>query len=450
MAGLIYLLSFIASLTLWKYNIMPCATCTVDMTIGFLSRSWYLWGAVYYSLSCFLVFKLKKSWPTVAFLACGTIFHVFLVYYSYLINQAVCFACIGLLIAEITAIVIYLTEPKKKFDNLLAFGPGKASLIIAVVIFALSPAAALPGIEDQPKKISVAQAAYPVQPVEQTVRVAIEPIVQQDGPAFGPKIKVLTMQGSEVELDISKKPALLFSWWCSHCDHTLEDLAQCEPEDRPYLIVVYPKGNNDKDFIEQKLSSNGLPGATYYIYKHQPPIQSIPITVWWADGKLNKSDKYIPKETPKKLLGKARMEIGNNNGGKNAITAAKAIDNTVILPGNIFSFNKTVGERTPERGYLVSGVITGNGNGGFEYSQGVGGGICRISTVLHWAVKNANLEAVEHTRHSLPVEYGITKEDVAVAWPSLDYKFRNNTPNKITIKSVIGEGWIEIEIWKTG
>ncbi|WP_066073499.1 VanW family protein [Neobacillus soli] len=143
------------------------------------------------------------------------------------------------------------------------------------------------------------------------------------------------------------------------------------------------------------------------------------------------------------LLGNIRDEkIGeyvtffnsNNKERKNNIyLAAKAINNYVLFPGEIFSFNKVVGERTAGKGYMPATVIV---NG--EFSEDFGGGICQVSSTLFNAVDNAGLKVVQRNSHSREVSYVPPKRDATVSWNGPDLIFKNdyNQPILILTKSI--------------
>lgn len=108
------------------------------------------------------------------------------------------------------------------------------------------------------------------------------------------------------------------------------------------------------------------------------------------------------------------------NNSQNAERAANLIHGSVIQPGESFSFNDVVGERTVERGFSEGRVIVGN-----RYERGIGGGICRTSTALYQTAKRADLQIDEVHQHTLPVGYAYRGQDAAVAWKELDLKITN-------------------------
>ena len=110
---------------------------------------------------------------------------------------------------------------------------------------------------------------------------------------------------------------------------------------------------------------------------------------------------------------------------KNALMSLNKIE---VLPNQIFSFNKTVGKRTAENGYRQAKIIINN-----EFVDGIGGGVCQVSSTLYNAVLLSGLEIIEANKHSKQVGYVKHGFDAMVNFGSSDLKFRNNTNEKIII-----------------
>ncbi|SMQ81578.1 VanW like protein [Bacillus sp. OV166] len=127
------------------------------------------------------------------------------------------------------------------------------------------------------------------------------------------------------------------------------------------------------------------------------------------------------------------FNTNNKERNNNIYLAAKAINNYVLFPGEIFSFNKVVGERTAGKGYMPATVIV---NG--EFSEDFGGGICQVSSTLFNAVDNAGLKIVQRNSHSREVSYVPPKRDATVSWNGPDLIFKNdyNQPILILAKSI--------------
>lgn len=113
----------------------------------------------------------------------------------------------------------------------------------------------------------------------------------------------------------------------------------------------------------------------------------------------------------------------------NIDVCVKAINGKLIMPGEEFSFNDTVGERTKQRGYMEAPVIIGN-----KVESGIGGGICQVSTTLYNAILRTGIQHIERTHHSLPSSYVGLGLDATVDWGDIDFKFINTLDYPIYIK----------------
>ncbi len=117
---------------------------------------------------------------------------------------------------------------------------------------------------------------------------------------------------------------------------------------------------------------------------------------------------------------------------ENLRIASDMTDGKILLPGEIFSVNKTIGPITKANGYKDAPVIV---NGRLQ--SDVGGGVCQVSTTLYNAVVRANLEIVERQHHSMPVSYVPLGQDAAIAGDWKDFKFKNNSDYPIYIEMYI-------------
>ena len=118
----------------------------------------------------------------------------------------------------------------------------------------------------------------------------------------------------------------------------------------------------------------------------------------------------------------------NNNRNNNIRQACENMNGTILNPGDTFSFNEVVGQRTAANGFKEATVILGG-----QYEQGLGGGICQVSTTLYNAVMMSNLEVVERNPHAWPSDYISDGLDATVDWPNLDFKFKNDTDSQIVV-----------------
>lgn len=137
-----------------------------------------------------------------------------------------------------------------------------------------------------------------------------------------------------------------------------------------------------------------------------------------------------------------KFDANNHNRAYNIALAAGAINNTLLKPGEVFSFNKKVGPRTAERGYREAIVIVSN-----QFVPGLGGGVCQVSTTLYNVALLAGLDIVERSNHSLAVSYVPLGRDAAVSYGSQDLKFRNNLGSHVYIKTSTGNGSVTMKIF---
>ncbi|MFD2370030.1 VanW family protein [Brevibacillus sp. GCM10020057] len=156
-----------------------------------------------------------------------------------------------------------------------------------------------------------------------------------------------------------------------------------------------------------------------------------------------KVDTALMTQVRKKRIGEytTYFNAGNKNRSHNIALAARAINNTVVLPGEIFSFNKVVGKRTRAKGYLQAPVIVRG-----ELSEGIGGGICQVSSTLFNAVDKAGLHIVQRYSHSRHVAYVRPGRDATVSWYGPDFVFQNKYAYPILIRAKVYGGTMHVSV----
>ena len=130
------------------------------------------------------------------------------------------------------------------------------------------------------------------------------------------------------------------------------------------------------------------------------------------------------------VLGEYTTYYYPGNRGDNIWLAANSISDKIIKTGWEFSFNDTVGPRTYSAGYYNAPVIV---NGKTE--DGVGGGVCQVSSTLYNAVLLAGLTPTERTPHFFQSSYVDAGRDATVADGQIDFKFRNDLPHPVYTKA---------------
>jgi vancomycin resistance protein YoaR len=124
--------------------------------------------------------------------------------------------------------------------------------------------------------------------------------------------------------------------------------------------------------------------------------------------------------------------------------AAKTLDGTIVKPGETFSLNAALGQRTQEKGYQQAPVISGG-----RLTQDFGGGISQVSTTLFNAVFFAGLDSVEHKPHSFYISRYPEGREATISWPTVDQKFRNDSGHGILIKTRVTDSAVTVSFYGT-
>jgi len=126
----------------------------------------------------------------------------------------------------------------------------------------------------------------------------------------------------------------------------------------------------------------------------------------------------------------------------NIYLSTESINGTLLMPGDVFSFNGVVGQRTAARGYQTAGVIIGD-----QLEQGLGGGICQTSSTLYNAMLTTQILSVERIHHTISSGYIPKGQDATVDYGNLDYKFKNTFKYPIYIEGFISNRNIYFNIY---
>ena len=195
-----------------------------------------------------------------------------------------------------------------------------------------------------------------------------------------------------------------------------------EPQDayytkEPYTIYPHSDGIDFEISIEEAKKIIEEKKDNYTI-----PIKIIAPTVKTSDLGVEAFPDLLATFSTK-------FSTSNVNRSTNIHLAAKKINGIVIMPGETFSYNQTVGKRTAAAGFKEAAVYAGG-----QVTTGIGGGICQVSSTLYNAVLLANLEIVERDNHLFNPGYVKAGTDATVSWGGPDFKFKNtrNYPIKVT------------------
>ena len=181
-------------------------------------------------------------------------------------------------------------------------------------------------------------------------------------------------------------------------------------------------------------------GDAKAMLKEDKDEYSIPLKVLYPSVTTN----MLGTEAFPNLLSQYSTSYSTKNQKRttNLRLAANKINGTVLMPGETFSYNKVVGERTIAAGYQEAPIYVSG-----KVVDGLGGGICQITTTLYNAVVYANLEIVERSNHQFVPSYAPASRDATVVYGSIDFKFKNNRNYPIKILCSVQNGIANFQIY---
>lgn len=201
-------------------------------------------------------------------------------------------------------------------------------------------------------------------------------------------------------------------------------------------VISFRLGSDGRTVDEDTLTEVILAQSRSALLSEQPqvltiavPTRRVPSAVA-EDKAKNMGIKEVVGEGTSRFIGSIENRIFNIS------LAATRLNGTIIKPGEVFSFNKAVGDISVFNGYRQAYVISGG-----KTVLGDGGGVCQVSTTLFRAALNAGLPIVERNPHAYRVSYYEAETgpgiDAAIYTPTLDLKFKNDTPNHLLIQTYI-------------
>lgn len=176
------------------------------------------------------------------------------------------------------------------------------------------------------------------------------------------------------------------------------------------------------------------------ILEEQKEEYVIPLKITIPEITLND----LGKEAFPQILGtfSTTYNTSNQNRITNLELASEKINGTIILPGEIFSYNKVVGERTIAKGYKEAAVYADG-----KVVDGIGGGICQLSSTLYNSVLYANLEITSRSNHRFLTSYVTAGRDATISWGTIDFCFKNTRNYPIKITSEVKNGVVTTSIY---
>ncbi|OLT33784.1 hypothetical protein BJF79_07735 [Actinomadura sp. CNU-125] len=187
-------------------------------------------------------------------------------------------------------------------------------------------------------------------------------------------------------------------------------------------------------FVVGALVANGMMVATYLWAPGEPAARAVPVPDRAAVRRA------VPVERPMSTF-TTRFERGEPR-VRNIEIAAHRLDGAVVRPGATFSFNEVVGPRTRDRGYVPAPVIMGS-----RLVKDIGGGICQVSSTLYNAVFRAGLDIRKARAHTMWMPEYPDGREAAVAYPDLDFSWRNDTGDSVRIEVAYTDSSLTVSLW---
>lgn len=165
------------------------------------------------------------------------------------------------------------------------------------------------------------------------------------------------------------------------------------------------------------------------------------------DAPIEKIEPKVSKAALSKIDGRistfsTNFSTSTPERATNVTLATNFINGKLLMPGDLFSYNGAVGERSIARGFKDAAIFVGD-----KVEQGVGGGICQVSTTLYRAAMRAGIKSVERYNHTMPTSYSPVGLDATVVWGALDYKFKNTYDFPIYIEAYTSNRNVIVNIY---
>ena len=209
-------------------------------------------------------------------------------------------------------------------------------------------------------------------------------------------------------------------------------------------IVIYlfnkntPSENSNPSYDSARLSTNNSENTTKNSDTNQDTENS--------NSNVESNESEVPKQEIETQISEFTTKIYTKDEERqnNINITCSSLNDTYVEVGETFSFCNTVGKATTSKGYEKADVFKDG-----EVIQALGGGNCQVSTTLYNAVLEVDgLDVTERHKHSNSVPYIKNGKDAAVSYGSYDFKFVNNTSNKIKISASCDSDYVYIKLFK--
>lgn len=244
--------------------------------------------------------------------------------------------------------------------------------------------------------------------------------------------------------------SILNAYCANQFQVTVEDIdpaAKPEPVDLEALLEQYSIAPVDASIdMEQYCPIPGDYGYTFNIEEARKIVdaaeygETVYIPMEYVEPEIRQDEVYF-----RDVLGECKTpHTDNENRNENLRIACSKLNNLVLQPGEEFSYNETLGERTKENGYKPAPAYSGT-----TLVDSYGGGICQVSSTLYYCTLLSDLEIVYRINHGFAVGYIDLGMDATVSWGNPDFKFKNNSNFPIKIEAWVEDGYVNIRILGT-
>ncbi|MCL2249547.1 MAG: VanW family protein [Oscillospiraceae bacterium] len=224
-----------------------------------------------------------------------------------------------------------------------------------------------------------------------------------------------------------------------------------EPISSEFVYEVIENGDDDSERTLVMGGTESVIGRTFDLEEAEQKLDAavngekivIPIVDLYPKFTQEQIDDMILRDT----LGELTTNIGGNANRLHNITlASNKINGTILLPGEEFSFNSIVGQRTRANGFRDAGGFIGG-----RLTDVVGGGICQVSstiyaTLLQTAIFGEDILITERTPHSLTISYLPDGRDASIVWGNRNFRFRNMFDFPIKIETIVDGRYMNVRI----
>ena len=210
--------------------------------------------------------------------------------------------------------------------------------------------------------------------------------------------------------------------------HKVAQDAKMQEVDGKHTITPHVIGVDfDLDAAKKELAEHPDEEITIALTLTTPKVTTIMLEATLFQDTLSEVETYF---SPRKVERTSNVRL-----------AAQYMNGTVLNPGEVFSFNDAVGPRTRARGFKEAQIFAAG-----EIVDGLGGGICQVSSTLYMAAMKADMKTVSRRNHSFYVDYAPKGQDATVVYGSIDFKFENTSPYPIKIVAVQRNNYIRVTI----